>query len=242
MRGGRRPPSGRTFAARTLVVLFLVAVGACVPPRPSPSPLPTRLPSFVPSADVAAGWTDHALDGGVRLALPSDWIVLDEDDLADPDQRAEVERDFAGAATLFGQLAAQGRSARIVLLAIDPRARGTGRFPPIVSVVSVEPALPPLLLGIGADFATSALRGAFVIETDVARSDMPTPVGRGIRLGFEHRVVTEPPGPGMLVEHDGVLVATGGVSYLVSRSVESGGAIADAPTLDAVVGTLRVER
>ncbi len=200
------------------------------------------MPSVVPTAPVPAGWTEHALDGGVRLALPSDWIVLDEADLADPDRRAEVEGDFEGAATLFGQLAAQGRSARIVLLAIDPRARGTGRFPPIVSVVAVEPALPPLLLGIGADFATSALRGAFVIETDVSLSDMATPLGRGIRLGFEHRVVTEPPGPGMLVEHDGVLVTTGSVSYLVSRSVARGGAGADVPTLDAVVDTLRVQR
>jgi hypothetical protein len=71
---------------------------------------------------------------------------------------------------------------------------------------------------------------------------MATPLGRGIRLGFEHRVVTEPPGPGMLVEHDGVLVTTGSVSYLVSRSVARGGAGADVPTLDAVVDTLRVQR
>ncbi len=234
--------TGPTFAARIVVLVLLATMAACVPPRPSLPPSATPDPTVRATAGAPAGWTENELDGGVRVALPSDWIVLDEADLADPARRAEIERDFEGAATLFGQLAAQGRSARIVLLAIDPRARGTGRFPPIVSVVAVEPALPPLLLGIGADFATSALRGAFVIETDVTRSDMSTPLGRGIRLKFEHRVVTEPPGPGMLVEHDGVLVTTGSVSYLVSRSVERGGLVTDVPTLDAVVDTLRVER
>ncbi len=241
MRGGGRRPSGRTVAARTLVVVVLLAVGACVPPRPSVAPAPTAVPTLAPPAAVPPGWTEHELDGGVHVAIPFDWVVLDKDDLIDDVRLAPIIRDYAGADALFGQLAAQGRSARVVLLGIDPRARGTGRFPPIISVVAVEPALPRLLLGIGADFATSALQGAFVVGPDVDRSGMETPLGEGIRLEFEHRVVTEPPGPGMLIEHDGVLVTTGAVSYLVSRSVETAGPFTDAPTLEAVVDTLRVE-
>lgn len=169
--------------------------------------------------------------------------MRDEDDLADQAVLTEIGRDFAGADALFGRLAAQGRSARIVLLAIDPAARGTGRFPPIVSVVAVEPALPRLLLGIGADFAVSALENAFAIETDVEQTDMETPLGEGVRIRFQHRVaLSADAGPGARVEHDGVLVTTGAVSYLVSRSVEIDGALAVTPTLETVTDTLRVEQ
>jgi hypothetical protein len=221
------------------VVLAVVVLGACVPQPPT---LPPSTPSPEPSIVVPAGWVEHELDGsGVFLALPEAWLVLDEAALADPAVQADVEERFEGAEALFSQLAAQGRSARIVLLAIDPRAAGTGAFPPIVSVVAVEPALPPLLLGIGADFATSALENAFSIESDIEQTDMPTPLGDGIRIEFEHRVVTGAAGPGFLVEHDGVLVTTGASSFLISRSVEGDTRFADAPTLETVVDTLRAE-
>ena len=220
-----------------LLLLALTALAACVPQPPSAAPA-TATP--IPSLVVPAGWIEHELDeSGVFLALPEAWIVLDEAALADPGVQADVERRFEGAEALFGQLAAQGRSARIVLLAIDPRAAGTGAFPPIVSVVAVEPALPPLLLGIGADFATSALEGAFSIETDIEQTDMATPLGDGVRIEFGHRVVTDASGRGLLVEHDGVLVTTGADSFLVSRSVETDTRFGDAPTLETVVDTLR---
>ena len=137
------------------------------------------------------GWLEHELDdSGVFLALPEAWIVLDAAALADPAVQSDVEERFEGAEALFSQLAAQGRRARIVLLAIDARAAGTGAFPPIISVVAVEPALPPLLLEIGADFTSSALENAFSIELNIERTDMSTPLGDGIRIAFEHRVVT----------------------------------------------------
>ncbi len=175
------------------------------------------------------------------LALPEAWIVLDAAALADPAVQSDVEERFEGAEALFSQLAAQGRSARIVLLAIDARAAGTGAFPPIISVVAVEPALPPLLLEIGADFTSSALENAFSIESNIERTDMSTPLGDGIRIAFEHRVVTVASGRGFLVEHDGVLVTTGAASFLISRSVERDTRFADAPTLEPVVDTLRAK-
>ncbi len=233
----------RRFVAASVaafLVLGLVA-GACVPARPT-AVAGSAAPSVVPSATTAlpAGWVEHQIGAsGITLGLPEEWIVLDEADLADPARRAELERDFEGAGTLFGQLDAQGRRARIVLLAIDPRARGAGFFAPNVSVVAVEPALPPLLLGIGADFAVSALEGAFAIETGIERSDVETPLGDGIRIGFSHRVVGPQGGGGTLVEHAGILATTGSASILVSRNLDPETAAPDIPTIEEIVATLR---
>jgi hypothetical protein len=216
-----------------------VLVG-CVPPRPTPSVAapPSVEPSPTPAAP--AGWVEHPIEAaGVSLALPEGWLALDEADLADPDERASLEADFAGAEALFGRLDAQGRRARLVFLGVDARARGTGRFAPTVTVISVEPALPPLLLGIGADFAVDALERAFAIETEVVRSDLETPVGEGIRIEFGHRVVGRGGGPGVLAEHDGALVTTGSASFLVSRNVDPETAPGDLPALDEVLATLR---
>jgi hypothetical protein len=225
------------------VLLATLALVACVPARPTPVPDPTGTPAPTVPPAVPAGWVEHEIgDSGVSLALPEGWIVLDEADLADPTRRVELERDFEGAEILFGSLDAQGRRARIVLLGVDARARGAGFFAPNVTVVAVEPALPPLLLGIGADFAVSALEDAFAIETGVERSDVETSLGGGIRITFWHRVVGPAGGAGILAEHDGVLVTTGSVSFLVSRNADPNTAPPDTPSIEAIVATLRADR
>lgn len=109
-------------------------------------------------------------------------------------------------------------------------------------MVLVEPAVPAFLLGIGADFAVSALEGALAIEGDVARERMETPIGPAIRIGFDHRIVLETGGAGRAVEHDGALVTTGATTVLVSRTVDAERTSRGAPTFDEVVATLREER
>jgi hypothetical protein len=224
-----------------LLVVMTVAT-ACVPPPPQASAVPAT-PTPSPRGALPAGWEEHELDGsGTYVGIPGDWIVLDAAAVADPARQAGIERDFAGAQALFGRLAAQGRSARIVLLAIDPASRGSGTFPPVVAVVAVEPALPRLLLGIGADFAVAALGSAFAIETEVEKGEMETSLGEGIRIGFDHRVVLSAAGgAGARVEHDGVLVTTGAASFLVSRLVDPVTAPPETPGLETFAATLRVE-
>ncbi|HSK53606.1 MAG TPA: hypothetical protein VLA44_12685 [Clostridia bacterium] len=232
---GRR--AGGFAAGTRATVLFLLvsfASGGCVPARATATPEPSQ------SAPAPAGWLEHELAGsGATVALPEAWIVLGEDELADPARLRELARDFAGAGAVFGRLEAQGRRARIILLGIDPRARGTGTFPPTVTVVAVEPALPPLLLGIGADFAVAALQNAFEIETGIDQADVETPLGGGIRIGFAHRVVGPDGGPGFRAEHDGAIVTTGSASFLVSLNTDPETAPTDTPALDEVLATLR---
>jgi hypothetical protein len=207
-----------------------------VPGQASPSA------SAEPSPPAATGWTEIALaDSDVRLSLPDAWLVLDEDDLVDPDQRAGLETDFAGAEELFNQLDAQGSRAPLVLLGVDPSENGTGRFPAVVTVVEVEPPLPELLLGVGADFATRAFQSTFEVETVFTQTDIETPLGDGVRLQFGHRLVGPEGGPGFGLEHDGAIVTTGDATFLISRNVDPSTAPADAPTLEDVLATLRVE-
>ena len=177
----------------------------------------------------------------MRVSLPDTWLVLDEDDLADPDQRASLETEFAGAKQLFEQLDAQGSRAPLVLLGVDPRENGTGRFPVVVTVIAVEPALPELLLGVGADFAAGAFERTFELETDVTQTDIETPLGDGIRLQFDHRLIGPEGGPGFGLEHDGAIVTTGDSTFLISRNVDHDTAPADTPALEDVLATLRVE-
>ena len=212
-----------------------IVVAACVPGRAdTPSAAPT-----VPAAP--AGWQEHAIgDSPVEAALPEGWLAFDGSDLADPDVRRQLEADFAGADALFTQLDAQGNRAPLVFLAVDPRERGTGRFPVVVTAVAVEPALPPLLLGVGADFATDAFESTFELETDVTRSDIDTPLGDGIRLQFTHRLVGPDGGAGFAAEHDGAIVTTGEETFLVSRNVDPETAPADTPTLDEILATLQI--
>ena len=198
--------------------------------------------SAEPSPPVASGWTEVALaDSDVGLSLPDTWLVLDEAALADPDQRASLETDFAGAEQLFNQLDAQGNRAPLVLLGVDPRESGTGRFPAVVTVVEVEPPLPELLLGVGADFATRAFQSTFEVETVFTQTGIETPLGDGVRLQFGHRLVGPEGGPGFGLEHDGAIVTTGDATFLISRNVDPSTAPADAPTLEDVLATLRVE-
>jgi hypothetical protein len=189
-----------------------------------------------------AGWAEVALDDSdIRMSLPETWLVLDEAELADADQRAELEATFAGAEELFDRLDAQGSRAPLVLLGADPREPGTGKFPPVVTVVAVEPALPALLLGVGADFAVEAFERTFELETDVTQTDIETPIGDGMRLQFTHRLVGPEGGPGFALEHDGAIVTSGDATFLISRNVDPGTAPADTPTLEDVLATLRVE-
>ena len=205
------------------------------PPRPSPSAAPSA-----PAGP--AGWTDFALaDSDVRLSLPDTWLVLDKAELADPDERASLESRFAGADQLFDQLDAQGSRAPLVLLGVDPREDGTGRFPVVVTVVNVEPPLPELLVGVGADFAAEAFERTFELESEVTQGDIETPLGGGIRLQFDHRLVGPEGGPGFGIEHDGAIVTTGDATFLVSRNVDPDTAPIDTPTLEEILATLRVE-
>jgi hypothetical protein len=175
------------------------------------------------------------------MSLPDGWLVLDEEALADADRRAELEAKFAGAKQLFDQLDAQGSRAPLVSLGVDPREEGTGRFPVVVTVVAVEPPLPELLLGVGADFAADAFERTFELESDVTQSDIETPVGDGIRLQFTHRLVGPEGGPGFALEHDGAIVTTGDATFLISRNDDPDTAPPDAPTLEELLATLRVE-
>jgi hypothetical protein len=217
------------------VLAGAVVLAGCVPGR-------AVSPSAAPSVPVApAGWQEHPIaDSPVQLALPEGWLAFDGSELADPDVRRQLETDYTGADALFAQLDAQGNRAPLVFLGVDPRERGTGRFPAVVTAVAVEPALPPLLLGVGADFATDAFESTFELETDVMRSDIDTPLGDGIRLQFMHRLVGPEGGPGIAAEHDGAIVTTGEQTFLVSRNFDPGTAPADTPTLDEILATLRV--
>ena len=150
----------------------------------------------------------------MQLALPEGWLAFDQADLADLGVRRQLTADFAGADALFAKLDAQGDRAPLVFLGVDPSERGTGRFPSVVTAIAVEPALPPLLLGIGADLASDAFESTFEMETDVTRSDIDTPLGDGIRLQFTHRLVGPEGGPGFAVEHDGAIVTTGDETFL----------------------------
>jgi hypothetical protein len=216
------------------VLAWAVVLAGCVPGR-------ADSPSAAPSVPLApAGWQEQPIgDSPVQLALPEGWLAFDQAQLADADVRRQLEADFAGADTLFSQLAVQGNRGPLVFLAVDPRERGTGRFPVVVTAVAVEPALPPLLLGVGADFATDAFKNTFELETDVTRSDIDTPLGDGIRLQFTHRLVGPDGGPGFAVEHDGAIVTTGEETFLVSRNSDPETAPADTPTLDEILATLQ---
>lgn len=232
---GRRRATRRSSPALAAAAAFVLLVAGCVPGRPTASPDPSPTPA------APAGWLEHELAGsGVHVALPEAWLVLDEADVEEPGRLRELAEGFAGAEAVFGQLEAQGRRARIVLIGVDPRARGTGAFPPVVTVVAVEPALPPLLLGLGADFAVAALESTFEIETDIDRTDVETPLGGGIRITFAHRVVGPSGGPGFRAEHDGVILTTGSASFLVSLNTDPETAPADTPSLEDVLATLRV--
>ena len=204
-------------------------------PGPSPSPTPS-------TAVGPAGWAEVALaDSDVRISLPDTWLVLVAADLADPDQRAALKATFAGADQLFRQLDAQGSRAPLMLLGVDPRERGTGRFPVVVTVVDVEPPLPEILLGVGADFAAEAFERTFQLETEVTQSDVESPLGAGIRLQFDHRLVGAGGGPGFRLQHDGAIVTTGDATFLISRNVDPDTVPPDAPSLEEILATLRVE-
>ena len=171
--------------AALAVLAGAVVLAGCVPNKsesPSPSPAPSA----------PAGWQERSIgDSPVQLALPEGWLAFDGADLADPDVRRQLEADFAGADTLFAQLDAQGNRAPLVFLGVDPRERGTGRFPAVVTVVVVEPALPPILLGVGADFATDAFESTFELRpTSRARTSTrrsATASGCGSRIGWSGR-------------------------------------------------------
>jgi hypothetical protein len=227
------------FAAILGTVLAAAAVFGCVPQPPSPPPTPglTAAPTASPPP---LGWVEHAIpELGIALSLPDGWLAFSEADVSDPETRAELERDFTGADALFGRLDAQGRQARVVFVGVDGRARGTGRFAAALTLVAVEPTVPRPLLGIGADFAVAALEGAFVIETPVERARLQTPLGEGIRIAFEHRVLGPAGGRGMLIEHDGVLATTGDATFLLSRNAPAGAPTGPLPGLEDVVATLR---
>lgn len=230
--------------ATSIATALALLVGGCVPSptvAPSPTPTPTLTPTPTPAgALVPAGWIEHPIErAGVSLALPADWLVFDEAALGEPAVRAELERDFEGARTLFGTLGDDERSARIAFLGVDSRARGTGLFTPSIAVIVVEPALPPLLLEIGTGFALGALEDTLTIETAMIRTSIETPVGPAVRVTFDHRVVPPAGGRGVLVAQDGALTTTGATTFLVSRNIDPRTAPSDTPTLDAVLGTLR---
>lgn len=187
------------------------------------------------------GWTEHEIGStGIVAALPGGWIGFDEAALRDPAIRAELEREFAGARSLFASVGTGERSARVIYIAVDGRSRGTGAFAPNIAFVAVEPPVPRFLLDLGADFALTALEATFAIESDVGRGRLDTPIGPAARLEFEHRVVLEPGGPGVRVTHDGALVTTGDTSMLVSLNNDRSRPAAGTPSLAEVLGHLRL--
>jgi hypothetical protein len=232
----RRAHAARIVAACAFLV-SVAATAACVPPRAAPSGTVVPAPT-TPAAPL--GWTEHAIEAsGVVLALPDTWVGFDEAALDDPVVRASLERDYTGARSLFASLDAGGRRARVVFVAVDERARGTGSFAPSVAIISVEPALPPLLLDLGADFVLQARERTLAIESGIRRARVATPLGSAARISFEHRVGGGTGEPGDRIAQDGALVTTGATSFFLSLNVDPGSTSATTPTLEAILGSLR---
>ncbi|MBA2314418.1 MAG: hypothetical protein H0V87_03440 [Chloroflexi bacterium] len=216
--------------AAALACALLVGCRAASPPTPTPEP-PVQ----------PAEWQEHDVPAArVALSLPPDWLALDEADLFDPDTRAELERDYAGARGLFSAIGSQGSRVRLVFLGVDPAARGTGALASTVAIVAVEPRIPPIGLGLGADFVLDALDAALSVETAIERRRAELEVGRAIVFGFDHRILDEGDGPGIRARLDGALVTTDASSFLVLRNVDASGPASPAPSLDEVLGSLRV--
>lgn len=213
-----------------MACLLLVGCRAAAPPTPAPSP------SAPPT-----GWQDREVPAAkIALALPADWLALDEMDMADPAVRAELERDFAGARGLFGAVGSQGSRVRLVFLGVDPAGRGTGALASTVAIVAVEPRVPTIGLGLGADFVLDALDAALFVETEVDRQRAELAVGDAVVFGFEHRIEDRVGAPGIRARLDGALVTTDASSFLVLRNVDASASSSPAPSLDEVLGSLRV--
>ena len=237
MPSARRPERvtlSRIAAGLALVTAFTTALGACAPSPPSAPPSPT------PAAQ--AGWQEHEIPTSmVALSLPPDWLAFGEDRLGDPDVRADLERQFAGARGLFSAIEAQGSRVRVVFVGVDPAARGRPELTPTVAVVAVEPRIPTIGLGLAADLVLDALDAALDIETDVERATEPDPpVGDAIRFAFEHRVADGDGGPGLRAALTDALVTTDASSFLIVHNAYAADAPPGGPTLDDVLTTIRV--
>jgi hypothetical protein len=223
---------GRPPWAAVLLVLACVALVGCasqtLPPSPTASPTPD---SDLVEHDIPAS--------GVALALPPDWLALDATDLADPDVRAGLERDFAGARGLLAAIDAQGSRVKVEFVGVDGSARGRQSLAPAVAVVAVEPRIPPIGLALGAGLVLSGLEHALALETPIERGRIDVPVGDAIGFSFEHRIADTEGGPGVRAALDGALVTTEQKSFVIVRNVDAAGA-SDAPSLKQVLATLRV--
>jgi len=225
---GRRAPRFRLAAGAVLLVAVAVA---CAPSASSMS---------TPGVSAPGDWREHAIEpSGVALSLPAEWLVFDAAALADPAVRAKLESEFSGARALFSAIAAQGTRVRLVFLGVDPAGRRSSTLPSTFAVVAVEPRIPELGLGFGADLVLGGLNVALEVETPVERERIDTPVGRGVRFAFDHRIVDPAGGRGLRASLDGALVTADRASFLVFRNVDAADADASAPSLEAVVSTIR---
>ena len=214
--------------------LALSVVGGCAATAPPVSAPVTPTPP--------TGWEEHEVPAvDIALSLPPGWLALDEADLADPGTREELERDFTGATGLFEAIGSQGSRVRLVFLGVDPAGRGSDTLATAVAVVAVEPRVPVIGLGLGADFVLDALDMALAIETPIKRGRVAVPVGSAIGFGFDHRI-PDRDGPGLRARLEGALVTTDTASFLVLRNVAAAGAASATPSLDQVLASLRVLR
>jgi hypothetical protein len=214
-----------------LIAPSLAIAAACAPVAP------TAASPSLPA--IPAGWEQQPIDSSaVELSLPPDWLAFDEDQLADPETRANLEDRFPGAEALFAAVAAQGSRVRLVFVGVDPAPRGGSVLPPTVAVVAVEPRVPSIGLGLGADLVLDGLDRALAIETTPDTESIETPVGSAVRFSLQHRIA-EPGVAGIPATLDGALVTADDASFLMLRNVDASVDEPLAPSLEDVLRTLR---
>lgn len=155
--------------------------------------------------------------GGLRLAVPEDWIVLDDDAAFDPDALAEAA-DALGVSP--DQLEAQLQQAEA--LALDPVP--VNDFSDNVNVALVPgPAELPDEDLLRADYAQIGADVAAVTERD-------TPIGDGVTVEYTLDIGTTVYGIGLFVVVDG---------QLVTVTVSAGQEGVAEPLFEDVVSTLQ---
>lgn len=122
---------------------------------------------------------------------------------------------------------------------MDPTGQGTAAIPATVSVVEVEPRIPTVGLGVGAELVLDGLDAALDIQSEPDTERIETPVGDAVRFTFDHLVTDDASGESFIAEVEGALVTSDEASFVVLRMTDAAVDDAGVPSLDAVLGTLR---